>query len=337
MDEKVPPSFNSGSIIEQLVARHLNSPGELGELARQFRSSAARGPDALAVAHHQAWTSPTFQRAYREEARRGIRQASISNDANAAIEEGVAVPTPEDTSKGDGSPSGSSHERPAHQPALADAINRFNAGLRQAATPNSTARQTPENSRGRNVHDEESTLEPDWEMWRLMGSVEVWRAAALMLRLNPDSLIPRIGGEYEGANKEFYRLLRVIHSNTGEIAFESLSLSSSDEHRVKLSVICRWAAEKGFRVPPELLVPRESSGGKPSAVEGGQAGESYVTEKELRYALEAEGFKIGGEVRFRRLLRKAGLTKEGDNPENRPRTFPKLRSLEHLRAYLRTA
>ncbi len=109
--------------------------------------------------------------------------------------------------------------------------------------------------------EEPSAPEPDWEMWRLMGTVYLWQAAALLARLNPDRLRLRDSGEFEGSNPTFIRMLRIMRSNTAEMDFEALSLEGADRHRVKLGVACRWAEKKGLSVPEELvqLMERDSS------------------------------------------------------------------------------
>ena len=266
MAATVPPNSGPSSVIRRFVARHLNSPGELGELARQLRAAATQGSTALAVKHAQLWASPTYQQAYREEVQRGAGQVTESEGAHVDSETPAPIPSAEVL----GDAVRSSPEEPqTDQRAVAEAINRYNRMLRDAATPVRSAAY---------VRD---LPEPKWEFWKLMGSVEVWQAVALMVRLDPDSLLPRLRGQYEGADSDFYSLLRIIRSRLGDIPAESLHLSDPDKTAVKLAVICTWMAKNGLKVPPELadLVPlAETKTVKASDASDSRSSQGFVAE-----------------------------------------------------------
>jgi hypothetical protein len=293
MATTVPLSSEPSSVIKRFVARHLNSPGELGELARQLRAAETQGSNALAVKHAQLWTSPTYQRAYREEVQRGPGQVTEAEGADVDSETPAPIPGAEVLSDAVRS---SPEETQTDQHAVAKAIEQHNRMLRNAATPGSGA------AKGVYVHDRESRPEPDWKFWKLHGPVRVWQAAALMVRIDPDSLVPRFGGQYEGANSAFYRLLRIIRSRLGEIAAESLHITDPDLAQVKLATICTWMAKNALELPPELADLIEIQSAKTNSG-GGDRDQRYAYgwEQICDEWHKAGGRKLGRDPR--RLLR----------------------------------
>lgn len=162
--------------------------------------------------------------------------------------------------------------------------------------------------------------EPNWELWRHIDSAPLWHFVALLAGLEPDSIrMNWRDDEWKGANEKFATLLRIADSSVRAHKLRCQGYGSDPrQNNVLMPEFLRWAASKGFSIPPELR-PLEETGDSSASV---SAATTIRGIDELRVLIEALGGPVLGDAAaVRSFAKKAGIMKDGDNPRHTTRTW----------------